>query len=131
LFSAVVAGSGPTNLESWYHTMGWYWGKPEIWRFENGQFRMGKPFHEFKDGYYRNSPFHQVTNLKTPLLLWTGKKDYQVFWHQSLELFIAMRRQNKEGKLLLYEEEGHLLMKKSNQYHLNKSILNWFDYNLK
>lgn len=131
LFATVVAGAAPTNLESWYHTMGWYWGKSEMWRFENGQFRMDKPFFENKDFYYRNSPFHQVEHLKTPLLLWSGKIDYQVFWHQSIEMFLAMKRQKKEGKMLLYEDEGHVLLKKENKLHLTEFILNWFDGYLK
>lgn len=131
LFATVVAGAAPTNLESWYHTMGWYWGKSEMWRFENGQFRMRKPFFENKDSYYKNSPFHQVEHLKTPLLLWSGKIDYQVFWHQSIEMFLAMKRQKKEGKMLLYEDEGHVLLKKENKLHLNEFILNWFNGYLK
>lgn len=131
LFAAVVAGAAPTNLVSWYHTMGWYWGKSEMWRFENGQFRMGRPFFENKEAFYSNSPFHQVEHLKTPLLLWSGKIDYQVFWHQSIEMYLSMIRQKKEGKMLLYENEGHLLLKKENQFHLNQSILNWFKHYLK
>lgn len=130
-FRAVAAGAAPTNFISWYHSMGWLWGKAEIWRFESGQFRMGKSFYEIPEAYIRNSPLHQVEKLKTPLLLWTGKQDYQVNWTQSIELFLAMKRLKKTGRLLLFNDEEHTLSKKENQYKLSHELFAWFEKYLK
>src|SRR5690606_6954276 len=109
------------------HSVGWNWNMPEIWRYENQQWRMGDSYYNIKEAYLRNSPLHQVENVKTPLLLWTGKEDYQIIWTQSIEMFIALKRLNKPSKLLIFENDGHVLFDKVNQRKLSKEIKNWFD----
>ncbi|MGB6083875.1 prolyl oligopeptidase family serine peptidase [Moheibacter sp.] len=129
-FTAIVAGSAPTDFSSWYHSVGWDWNKPEMWRFESGQFRMGDSFYKVKEKYLENSPIEHIGKLNTPLLLWAGKKDLQVHWVQSVSFFLSMMRLKKEGKLLLYEDY-HALTDKENQLHLSKEIFNWFNFYLK
>lgn len=127
LFAAIVAGAAVTDFTSHYHSVGWNWNMPEIWRYESQQWRMGDSYYNIKDAYLRNSPIHQVENVNTPLLLWTGKEDYQIIWTQSIEMFVALKRLKKTSKLLLFEGEGHVLFKKVNQRKLSKEVKNWFD----
>lgn len=127
MFAAIVAGAAVTDFTSHYHSVGWNWNMPEIWRYENQQWRMGDSYYNIKEAYLRNSPLHQVENVKTPLLLWTGKEDYQIIWTQSIEMFIALKRLNKPSKLLIFENDGHVLFDKVNQRKLSKEIKNWFD----
>ncbi|MBA6152706.1 S9 family peptidase [Gelidibacter maritimus] len=127
MFAAVVAGAAVTNFTSHYHSLGWNNKKPEIWRYESQQWRMGDSYYNIKGAYQRNSPLYHVESLSSPLLLWTGKEDYQVHWTQSIELFLALKRLQKKSKLLLFENEPHALMNKANQKKLSIEIKTWFD----
>lgn len=127
MFAAIVAGAAITNIISHYHSIGWNSNRPEIWRYETQQWRMGDSYYNIKDTYFRNSPLHHAENVRTPLLLWTGKEDYQVYWMQSIEMFLALKRLGKKSKLLLFENEGHILINKNNQKKLSKEIFDWFE----
>lgn len=131
LFSVAVAGAAVSDLRSSYHDVVWDWNINQMWRFENQQFRMGDSYYNSKKSYLKNSPLHYVENIKTPLLLWTGKQDGNANWYQSIYLFMGMKRLNKQAKLLLFEKEGHFLMDKQNQNFLAKEIKKWFDDFLK
>lgn len=127
MFAAAVAGAAITNITSYYHSVGWNFNQPEIWRFETQQWRMKNSYYDEKEAYLKNSPLHHAENINTPLLLWTGKKDYQVYWTQSVEMFLAIKRQKKQASLLLFDNEQHALMDKSNQKKLSLKIMEWFD----
>lgn len=131
MFAAIVAGASVTNFTSHYHSVGWNWKQPEMWRYESQQWRMGDSYYNIKDAYFRNSPIHHVENVRTPLLLWTGKEDYQVHWTQSVEMFMALKRLEKKSKLLLFENEEHVLMNIDNQKKLSAEIMDWFDKHCK
>lgn len=130
IFKAIVAGAGVMDLTSFYHDISWDWGDAQAFRLENQQFRMGDSFYNLKDYYYQNSPLYHVENLKTPLLLWTGKNDYNINAYQSVLMYSAMRRLNKEGKLLLFDDV-HMLLNKENQAFLSSEIMTWFNRYLK
>jgi dipeptidyl aminopeptidase/acylaminoacyl peptidase len=131
MFAAAVAGAASTDLINWYHDISWDWNLTQLWRMENQQWRFGASFYENKTAYYRNSPLHHVENIKTPLLLWTGKKDTNINWTQSVNMFIALKRLNKKAKLLLFENEPHVLFNRSNQKKLSTSIFKWMELYLK
>lgn len=131
LFSAAVAGAAVTNLVQYYHDIGWDWRKEQIWRLENQQYRMGDSYYKLKEGYENNSPLSYIEQLETPLLLWSGKEDYNVNWTQSVSMFMAMKRLNKQGKLLLFENESHYLVDSDNQEALSLETFQWFEYYLK
>ncbi|WP_199597979.1 S9 family peptidase [Gelidibacter salicanalis] len=131
LFAAAVAGSPVTNLTQYYHDIGWDWRKEQIWRIENQQFRMGDSYYNLKENYKMNSPLNYIEKLNTPLMLWTGKKDNNVNWTQSINMFMAMKRLNKIGELVLFENESHYLLNPENQENLSIKIFNWFKFYLK
>lgn len=131
LFATVIAGAAATDLTSWYLTVGWNNGRPEIWRFESQQWRMGKSLFEDMEAYNRNSPVLNAKKIKTPLLFWTGEEDKQVNSNQSIEFYLALRRLEKQATMLVYPKERHELLKEANQKDLAHRIQNWFDYYLK
>lgn len=130
LFAAAAAGSAATNLTSFYLTIGAS-GRPDMWRFESHQWRMGKSLFEDKEGYDRNSPIVQAKNITTPLLSWTGDHDKQVNWNQSMEFYLALRRLEKKHIMLIYPKEKHTIMDAKNQKDLSIRVHQWFDYHLK
>lgn len=131
LFATAIAGGSITDFWTYYWNMGWNKGMPDLWRFENHQFRMGKPIMEIPQEYLNNSPIHHVENVQTPILLWTGKEDKQVNWQQSVSFYLALRKLGKEATLILYPEEKHNLMNPENQKHLTQTVQQWFDKHLK
>ena len=132
LFKTAIASGAITDLTSFFLTIGWRNGAPDMWRFYSEQWRMkGKTPLENPEDYSRNSPLASITNLQIPLLLWTGKEDVLVDWHQSIEYYLAMRRLGKKGIMLLYPQEGHTLTKPSNQEDVTRRVLQWFGYFLR
>ena len=130
-FKAGVAGAGIHDLTMEYYSYNYNFNRPGYWRFESPQFNIGKPQADVPRLYQKNSPILHAKQMNAPLLLWTGKEDYNVFWHQSVQMANALRRYKKEHELLLYPNEGHSFIQQNNQEDLTRRILNWFDTYLK
>ncbi len=126
-FAAITAGAAVTNLVTFYHAINWSTGQEEMWRMEDYQMRMGKPYYEIKEEYIKNSPFHSIENISSPILLWAGAEDYHIDFSESIRFYLALRRLHKNGKLLLFEEEGHNIMDSEKRRYLGEAIKNWFD----
>ena len=130
-FKAAVSGAGISDIISWYFSMDWNTLKPQFWRYEEEFFKMSSMFYDLKENYLKQSPLLQLENLSTPVLIWSGKEDYHVNWKQSVAMFLAMRILKKDGMLLLYPNEKHVIMNPAKAKDLNQRILNWFDFYLK
>lgn len=130
-FKAAASSAGVFDLESFYLTINWETLKPDMWRMESQQWRMGKGMYEDRDAYRKNSPANFLENITTPLLLVTGERDFQIDWQQSVKMFLAMKRLNKEVNLLLYPNEAHSLIKIENKKDFSDRMKQWFDFKLK
>ncbi|MFH6936359.1 prolyl oligopeptidase family serine peptidase [Flavobacterium sp. FlaQc-30] len=131
LFATAIASGAITDLNSFYLTINQKSGKPDMWRFQSEQWRMGKTPFEAPLAYEANSPLAHVQKIKTPLLLWTGKQDKQVDPHQTIEFYLALRRLGKKNITLFYPNEGHVLTNSANQKDLAIRMQEWFGYFLK
>lgn len=131
LFAAAVSSAGVADLVSFYLNLNWNTGKPDIWRFKNQIWRMDKSLFEDRGAFYENSPISFVENINTPLLSWTGDKDYQVNWHQSILWYLALRKLNKKHILLVYPNESHILLNLMNKKDVSMKVKQWFDFYLK
>ena len=131
MFATVVSGAGASNMLSFYLSMAWIWDRPQYPRFEKGQWRMGDSYFNIPEAYERNSPIHQLQNVKTPFLSWAGKHDSNTNWEQHVEMFVGLRRLKKEHIMLLYPDEGHYLKNAESQVDLTNRIREWFDHYLK
>jgi dipeptidyl aminopeptidase/acylaminoacyl peptidase len=130
IFTAAVAGAAITDFISGYLYAPFQKGQPNFWKYEYGQLRMGKSLFEDWDGYKNNSPIFHSAQVTTPLLSWIGEEDYQVHYYQTIEFYLALRRQGKKNVMLIYPEEGHIIVEKSKQRHLTKSIEQWMHHYL-
>ncbi|WP_430613201.1 alpha/beta hydrolase family protein [Flavobacterium sp. JP2137] len=131
LFKAAVSSAGVADLNSFYLTVNWETLKPDMWRMEQQQWRLGKGMFDAPDSYMRSSPMSYISQVTTPLLLITGKEDYQINWQQSVMMYVALKRLGKEVNLLLYPNEGHVLMNPENQKDAEFKMKSWFDFYLK
>lgn len=130
-FSAAVAGSAWTDLVSAYLYIGPSFRRPDFFRTENHQLRIGKSLYEDMPSYLNNSPVLLAKGIKTPLLGWVGEDDRHIHSLQTMEFYLALRRLNKEHTLLVYPNEGHEIVSKKNQEDLSLRILKWFNHYLK
>lgn len=127
-FVAAVAGAAITDMVSNYHTINWATGGEEMWRYENFQMRMGKSYFDLKNDYLKNSPFHHVEDIVTPLLLWSGGHDLHIDYHQSIQFYLALRRLGKKAKLLLFDDEAHVILDPTKKRYLSNYIKEMFDH---
>lgn len=132
IFAAAVSGAGISDIISMYFNIGKSFDfQSDMFRFENQQWRMGKSLYDDKEAYLRNSPIMHAENVKTPLLLWTGKNDRIVPWNQSISYYLALRKLGVKNEMLVYPDEEHSLANPSNQTDLSKRMMAWFDHLLK
>jgi dipeptidyl aminopeptidase/acylaminoacyl peptidase len=131
LFKTAISGVSIFDLERMYLSISESAGKPELWRFESQQWRMGTSLFEGRENYERNSPSTYVESINTPMLIWSGAEDRQVNPDQSVALYLALRRLEKKGILLMYPTESHSLMLKKSQIDLYNRLNDWLAFYLK
>ena len=130
-FAAAVSGAAWTDLVSSYLYVGATFRRPDFYRAEHDQLRIGKSLFEDTESYLKNSPVLHAANVNTPLLGWTGEADRHIHSLQSIEFYMALRRLGKTHTLLVYPGEEHNLDQRKNQKDLTQRIGQWFDYYLK
>lgn len=131
IFSAAVSGVGISNIIQHYFSLHSENNKVDAWRYENQQFRVGAPFYEDPEAYFRNSPILHAKNINTPLLTWVGLLDRNVPPVQTLTFYTALRRLKKEHIMLRYPGDGHIFFNPKNQIDLTMRIQQWFGHYLK
>ena len=131
MFAAIVSSSGVTNFLSFYLTIGGYTGQENMWWFEDHQWRMGTSYFENPEAYKRNSPMEHITNVNTPILLWSGANDVHIDVNQNIEFYLALRRLRKDVTFLYYPNESHGLLNPKNQIDLTNRISTWLASHLK
>ena len=110
LFTAVISNAGAHDLiNSFYYRFNNEQSrKPEYYRTETGQFAMGETFAENPQKYLDNSPLIHTHRITTPILLFTGLKDYNSNWEQTRSMFSAIKRYNYTHAIaLFYKNVGH------------------------
>ena len=130
-FAAYIAGAGNSDLVRSYFSYNYNFSGPFYWQFENGQYEMPKPFFDDKELYTKNSPVYNADKVQAPILLWTGDKDQNVNWEQTMEYFLSLKRSGKKSVAVFYPNESHGVYKIPNLLDLHVKVENWFDYFLK
>jgi pimeloyl-ACP methyl ester carboxylesterase len=118
LWSAAVDMFGPYNLFTFAERV------PEAW----------KPFFVFAIGdpvedaafYEERSPRTHIHQLSCPLLVIQGKNDPRVREQESRELVEDLRAQGKEVTYLMFEDEGHDVLKFPNRVRCYNAIADFF-----
>jgi dienelactone hydrolase len=130
LFRAAMAGAPVSNMTSAYGGIRWESGNSRAGQYEGGQSRIGGSLWEFPNRYIENSPLFYADRIQTPLLMMHNDADGAVPWQQGIEMFIAMRRLNKEVYLLNYNGDAHNPRKRANQRDMDIKMQQFFDHHL-
>lgn len=130
-FAAYVSGAGNSDIVRSYFSFNFNFLSPFYWQYETGQYDMNQSFSDNKDLYFQNNPIHFVDRVNAPVLLWTGKKDRNIDWEQTMEFYIGLKRNNKKVVALFYTKEAHALFAPEACRDLTSRVLQWFGYFLK
>jgi len=130
-FKAAEAGAPVGNMTSAYSGIRWGSGMPRQFQYEQTQSRIGKPLYAAPERFMENSAVFYAERVKTPLLILHNDNDDAVPWYQGIELFLALRRNNKEAYLFNYNGEYHGLRRRQNQRDWTVRMQQFFDHHLK
>ena len=131
LFSAAMAGAPVANMTSAYGGIRWGSGLARAFQYEHTQSRIGCSIWECTTRYLENSPLFWADRITTPLLMMHNDADDAVPWYQGIEMFVALRRLNKEVYLIDYNNDVHNPTKRANQKDIAMRMQQFFDYHLR
>ncbi len=131
IFAAAVAGAPVGNMTSAYSGIRWGTGLARQFQYEQTQSRLGVSMWENLAPYIENSPVFFADRINTPLMIQHGDADEAVPWYQSIELYLALRRNGKESVFLHYYDEPHHLRKLANRLDYAIKMKEYMDHYLK
>lgn len=127
-FAACVSGAPVANMTSAYSGIRLGSGLARQFQYEKEQSRIGGNIIDSLDSYIRNSPIFFADKMNTPLLVMFGDVDDAVPFQQGVELYMAMRRFDKNCIFLQYEGEPHHPRKIQNQLDYSIRMKQFMDY---
>lgn len=131
IFDAAVSGAPVSNMTSAYSGIRWASGLARQFQYEKTQSRIGESLVDAPEKYIENSPVFFADKITTPMLIQHGDADGAVPWYQSIEMYLAMRRFNKDVIFLQYHNEPHHLQKFANKLDYAIRMKEYFDYYLR
>lgn len=131
MFRAAMAGAPVANMTSAYGGIRWESGLARAFQYERGQSRIGGSLWDEPWRYIENSPLFALDRVTTPLLIMHNDADGAVPWYQGIEMFVGMRRLEKEVYMLNYNGDGHNPTKRANQLDIARRTMEFFDHHLK
>lgn len=123
LWAAAVDMFGPYDLLSFMDRI------PETWK-AYFVIALGDPVKD-RDFLIERSPKTHVLNLACPLLVIQGKNDPRVVEQESRDLVEALRAEGKDVDYLMFENEGHDVLKLDNRVRCYNAITDFFKVHLK
>jgi dienelactone hydrolase len=122
LWSAAVDMFGPYDMFTFLDRI------PPTWKpyFE---LAIGHPERD-KDFLIERSPKTHMDSLACPMLVIQGKNDPRVVEQESADLVEAMRAQGKDVDYLMFEDEGHDVLKLPNKVRCYEAIVDFFKAHL-
>ena len=106
-------------------------GLARQFQYEQSQSRIGGSLDADLPKYIENSPVFHARHVETPLLIQFGDRDEAVPWQQGIELYLALRRLDKDVIFLQYRGEPHHLKKYPNKLDYSIKMKEFFDHHLK
>ena len=117
-FKAAVSHDGVYNLESMA------FATEELW-FTEWEFGGVPTSATAREQFMKMSPHRFAQSLKTPTLVITNQLDFRVPVDQGLQLFTALRRRGVPAEALVFEDEGHWVLKALNSKLWHEKVFGW------
>ena len=119
-FKAAVSHDGVFNLESMALATEEQW-------FVDWEFGGPPTSPKARENFARWSPHLFAQNIKTPTLVITNELDFRVPVDQGLQLFTALRRNGVAAEALVFEDEGHWVLKPLNSKLWHETVFGWLN----
>jgi dipeptidyl aminopeptidase/acylaminoacyl peptidase len=103
-FKAIVSHAGLWTLDQMFGTT----DRPMFWRPHFGD-PLTSP-----EMYDKNSPHRHIAQIRTPMLVIHGNKDYRVPVGEALRLWWDLSRHGAEAKFLYFPDENHWILTPGN-----------------
>jgi dipeptidyl aminopeptidase/acylaminoacyl peptidase len=131
MFAAIAPGAPVANMSSAYGGIRWSGGVNRAMQYERTQSRIGATPWEKPDLYIENSALFHIDKVRTPLLFMHNDADGAVPWYQGIELYVALRRLQREAYLFNYNDDGHGVSKTANQFDWDMRLWDFFEHHLR
>lgn len=118
LWKAAVDMFGPYNLFSFLEHI------PETWK-PYFRIAIGDPETD-RDLLIEQSPHTWIDQITAPLLVTQGKNDPRVVESESRQVVEQLRGQGKQVEYLMFEDEGHDVLKLDNRIRVYNAITDFF-----
>ncbi len=122
LWQAAVDMFGPYDLFTFMDRL------PETWK-PYFALAVGDPEKD-RDFLLDRSPRTHIDNVSCPLLVIQGQNDPRVVEQESRDVVEALREQGREVDYLVFEDEGHDVLKLPNRVHCYERIVGFFSEHL-
>lgn len=113
------------NHDGVFNPWSMYGSTEELW-FPEWEFG-GTPY-EHPELYDAWSPLRRAKNMRTPMLVIHGQRDYRVDVSEGFQVFTALQRQGIPSKMLYFPDEGHWVQKPANARLWWTTVLDWIDH---
>ncbi|MFL5735357.1 MAG: prolyl oligopeptidase family serine peptidase [Chloroflexia bacterium] len=123
LWSAAIDMFGPYNLITFVERI------PEPWKPYFYQ-SLGHPDTN-RDFLVERSPSNYIHNIKSPLLVMQGANDPRVIERESRDVVEQLHAAGKEAEYMVFENEGHDVIKYENKVLCYNTITDFFKKHLK
>ena len=130
-FKAAVSWAGSANLITMYGQMDSDGTSRWIDWAEDGLGQVGGSLWQVRERYIENSPIFYLDQVTTPLLIVQGSSDRVTTPNHAEEIFVGLRRLNKEAEYARYEGEDHGFWFYPNRVDYCNRVIAWFDRWLK
>jgi pimeloyl-ACP methyl ester carboxylesterase len=122
LWSAAVDMFGPYNLLTFMERI------PETWK-PYFAIAVGDP-HRDRDFLLERSPYTYMQNIRCPLLVIQGANDPRVVERESRDVVESLRAMGKQVEYIVFEDEGHDVIKFHNKVRCYNAITEFFKKHL-
>lgn len=128
-FKAALSDRCVSNLYSFagvFDLAGFQWApKHDVGR--------GKDPWDAPDLYLEKSPVHHLKSINTPLMLLHSDADWSTTLDNAEQMFVGLKRLNKEAKMVIFPGENHFLSWNGRPGHRAERLehyLSWFEEHL-
>jgi dipeptidyl aminopeptidase/acylaminoacyl peptidase len=115
-YRALVSHAGLFDLRS-------QWTTSDV--VYNRERNIGGPAWESLPLWREQSPFYRSAQLRTPILLTYGEKDYRVPLNNALEFWTVLQRQDVPSRLVVFPDENHWVLKGENSRYFYSEVQGW------
>ncbi|MEE6208886.1 S9 family peptidase [Salarchaeum sp. III] len=115
-FAAAAAEHGIYDFRSTFGT-----DDNHLWHEDE----FGLPW-ENEDTYREISTIDDVGNVETPLLVTAGEEDWRCPPTQAEQLYVSVKKQGVDSKLVVYQNEHHNIGDPNRAIHRLETLADWF-----